>query len=195
MESLVLNHPENLRFVVYALIFIGLFIEGEAIIFVSFYLVHQNYLDFFDTLFIIALGVFLNDLFWYSLGSLAEKNKLPFPKRLSGFVSVIDGKIKKNPFLTLAVSKFAYGFCRLTMVRMRVLKIPLRDFIKINMPVSFAWITLIVGISYAFSSSILHLKKYIKFAEVGLALAILAFLLIGIIISRISEKTLEKPQV
>lgn len=192
MESLILNHPESWRFAAYAIIFAALFIEGEAVIFVAFYLVHQGYLDFFDTAFFVLSGVFLNDIFWYYLGSFANGEKLPFLRHLSRFMAIIDTNLKKNPVLTIIVSKFAYGFYRLTLMRVRYAGISLKNFIKINIPVSLTWIIAIMGLSYALSESILYLKKYIKFAETGLAVAILVFILASIAISRFSEKALGK---
>lgn len=192
MESLILSHSESWRLMAYALIFLGLFIEGEMIIFVSFYLVHQGYLDFFDTSFFILSGVFLNDLFWYYTGTFVNGDRLPFLRHVSRFISVIDSNIAKNRILTLAVSKFTYGFYRLTLMRARHAGISAKEFIKINFPISLAWILLVMGLSYALSESILHLKKYVKFAEIGLMLAVFIFILTSIALSRLSEKTLRK---
>lgn len=192
MESLILNHPESWRFAAYAIIFAALFIEGEAVIFIAFYLVHQGYLDFFDTTFFVLSGVFLNDVFWYYLGSFAIGEKLPFLRHISRFISVIDANLKRNPILTLVVSKFAYGFYRLTLMRTRYSGISLKNFIKINFSISLIWIILIMGLSYALSESILYFKEYIKFAETGLALAIFIFILASVAISRFSEKTLQE---
>lgn len=192
METLILSHSESWRLAAYALIFLGLFIEGEMIIFVSFYLVHQGYLDFFDTSLFVLSGVFLNDLFWYYTGAFVNVNRLPFLRHVSRFISAIDSNIAKNRVLTLAVSKFTYGFYRLTLMRARHAGISVKEFIKINFPISLAWILLVMGLSYTLSESVLHLKKYIKFAEIGLGLAFLAFILASVIISKLSERVLEK---
>ena len=192
MESLILSHSENWRLIAYAIIFFSLFIEGEAVIFIAFYLVHQGYIDFFDTTFFVLSGVFLNDVFWYYLGSFVNNDRLPFLKRFSRFISVIDANINKNPILTLTLSKFTYGFYRLTLMRARHAGISLRNFLKINFPISLAWIILVMGLSYALSESVLHLKKYIKFTEIGLMLAVLIFILASIATSKFSKKTLGK---
>lgn len=192
MESLILSHSESWKLAAYALIFLGLFIEGEMIIFISFYLVHQGYLDFFDTSFFVLSGVFVNDLFWYYMGTFVNSNRLPFLRHVSRFISVIDSNIAKNRILTFAVSKFTYGFYRLTLMRARHAGISAKEFIKINFPISLSWILLVIGISYALSESVLHLKKYVKFAEIGLGLAFLAFILASVVISKLSEKALEK---
>ncbi len=194
MESLILSHSESWRFIAYAVIFFSLFIEGEAVIFIAFYLVHQGYIDFFDTTFFVLSGVFLNDIFWYYLGSFVNNDNLPFLRRLSRFISVIDANIDKNPIFTLTLSKFTYGFYRLTLMRARHVGIPLRKFIKINFPISLTWIILVMGLSYALSESVLHFKKYIKFTEIGLMMAIFIFILTSVIVSRFSGKTLGKPQ-
>lgn len=96
METIFLHYLETWRILAYALIFLGMVLEGEIILFSAFFLVHQGSLDFFDVLAMAYIGIIVGDILWYRFGKFFLKTFPYLEKYVSKLTSYLDGELKKT---------------------------------------------------------------------------------------------------
>lgn len=183
MESLLLFYLTGLGPLAYALVFVGIVLEGEATLFTSAFLAWQGILRPIPTAIAVLAGVVLGDLGWYWTGRLC---RLPgrasrLACRLSG---PIDGQLGKRPSKAIFLSKFTYGLNHITLLRAGSRHLPLRVFLAGDLPAGLLWATAVGGLGYFSGASINLVKHYVKYAEVGLLIALAIFYLLLTLISR-----------
>ena len=188
MESLLLQYIESWRVLGYLVIFFGMFFEGEVLLFAAFYLARQGYLDIGDTYIIATCGAIIGDILWYYIGSFANTDRFWLTRYFRRVAAPADRIIAREPFIVLVISKFTYGFHRITILRARPAGIPLHSFLKMDIPALFIWTATIAVLGYALAESLVFFKEYIKFAEVGFLIAILVFAGIAHLISKQSKE-------
>jgi membrane protein DedA with SNARE-associated domain len=194
MESLFLHYFISLGLWIYALIFIGMIIEGETFLFASIYLAHLDYLNLNILITVVFAGIVFSDFFWYFIGGHLEK-KSQFARKWMGKVSgVLDKRMQRNPVSTLFIMRFTLIYHGVLM-RAGALGVPLISYLKTIIVSSIAWVSLIGGIAY-FSSAYLDLfKKYLKYGETALLIGIIIFLFISHFISKYARKGIENNNV
>jgi len=194
MESLFLHYFISLGLWIYALIFIGMIIEGETFLFASIYLAHLDYLNLNILIAVVFSGIVFSDFFWYFIGGHLEK-KSQFVRKWMGKISgTLDKRLQRNPVSTLFIMRFTLIYHGVLM-RAGALGIPLISYLKTIVVSSIAWVSLIGGIAY-FSSAYLDLfKKYLKYGETALLIGIIIFLFISHFISKYARKGIENNNV
>ena len=197
MEDLFLSHIELLGNGLYVLFAVGLLFEGEVLIFVVTYLVYQGYMNLFGSLFVALVTFPLGDFLWYSLGRHVGTSRPRIKQWVDWMVRIVahplDRRLAAQTISTLLISKFTYGFHRPTLIRAGIINVPARHFFRSDVVASWIWIGIVGLTGYAAAAWLSRLRKYLKFAEVGLLIGILAFLFISSIVSRLSSESLEKP--
>ncbi len=190
MEALILYGLSEWRILAYILIFIGMLLEGEIVFLVAIYYAYQGKLAFLNTICVAMAGMFIGDILWYSFGLYLDH--IPFVKKyIDKVIAILDMQIRKRPVVSIVFSKFTYGFHRLTLLRAKVVGVPLGEFMKIDAIGVIAWIFVIGNLVYILSASLPVLKKYFRFAELGLALVAIIYLVIVYLLSRYSKKVLK----
>ena len=129
---------------------------------------------------VFFIGALAGDLLWYWLGY--EVNKLhisiSFVKRMMERLSQpLDEHLATRLKHTIFVSKFAYGFNHLTLMRAGMRGIHLGDFIKANISATILWIVVIGTLGYLSGASFELVKHYLRFAEVALLIFLIIFFL------------------
>jgi hypothetical protein len=76
------------------------------------------------------------------------------------------------------MSKFAYGLHHPMIARFALLKVSKRKFIEYSMILSFAWVVLVSLIGFGVFASIAYIEHFVRFAEIGITLAIVGFFII-----------------
>ncbi|QQR82211.1 VTT domain-containing protein [Candidatus Campbellbacteria bacterium] len=189
MHALFFQYLETYRLFAYAVIFIGLLLEGEVTLFLAALLVHQGFLNLYDTLALTLLGVFLGDLLWFTLGE-----HLSLYKKISAWVEREAGRFdhifQAHTFKSLLVTRFLYGLSRPTLIRMGMLRIPIKKFLEANIVTTLVWSSLVWIIAYALSASILSTRHFIPRLEAGIALIIIAIIVLNKLARRFIEKGL-----
>lgn len=178
----------------YSLLFVGLLLEGEAVLFVAAFLAHQGYLNPGPTAFIAYLGTFLGDYLWYALGKKISKkdNRLAF--WVQKVTKPLSSIIPKHPEKALFLTKFMYGLHRATLIKIGMEKLASRRFIKADIPAVALWVTLVGFFAFLFSSSLKLVRHYLKYTEIILLLGILIFFLIGHISAKLLSKEILKKE-
>lgn len=175
METIFLHHAENWRILVYLVIFLGMVLEGEIILFSAFFLVHQGNLDFFDVLAIAYIGVIIGDILWYRFGNFFLKTFPHLEKYVSKLTGYLDNELDKNPRRTIFLSKFIFGTHRATLIRAGARKIPFNSFLSGDIVASLCWIAAVAVFAYVTSFSLTLFKHYVRFIEISLLIGIVVF--------------------
>lgn len=176
----------------YLLIFLGITIEGDIVLFTSAFLAYQGHLDI-GIIFAIALvGVYLRDLMWYEVGRRLHQHQNFIGRWAQNLAEPFDEHLIERPIHSLCIAKFVYGLHLAIIIRAGMLKIPLKKFIEADTVAAVAWILVIGILGYASGASFEAARAYLKYAEVGLAIGIVTFLLVHRYISRASRKSLGK---
>lgn len=184
METLLLQYLSDWPLLAYLLIFFGMVVEGANILFIVVFAVFMGYIDPLYGFAAAFLGAFLGDIGWYWFGKPLSKF-LPKKARALLFTS-IDEHLKAHPATTIIVSKFIYLINRLTLVRVRPVRVPFKKFLIIDTAGIMLLIITVSGLGSIFYASFSLVRQYFHFAEIGLAIGIIIF----IIIERRVSKTL-----
>lgn len=191
MEGLILNNLHLWRFEIYTLIFLGLLMEGEIVLFIAFYLVRQQHLDFFDTLFVVLAGVIAGDTLWYFAGKFVHR--VPVLGKMMGKIPPsVDRFLASGSFLsvlTVIFSKFTYGFHRPLLLKLYSTKIKYLHFLRIDALGIIIWVGVFIILGYVFADSFWLLRHQIKYWEIGL---LVALVIMGVIFRVVSNLLTQK---
>ncbi|MBI3638466.1 VTT domain-containing protein [Candidatus Wolfebacteria bacterium] len=178
----------------YLVIFAGMMIEGEGLLFTSSFLTHRG---FFDTTYMFAVlffGALMGDIIWFELGKRWNDEGAPFRflrKMVDKIAKPLDDHLINRPKYTIFISKFVYGFNHLMLMRAGSLKINLRQIIKANVIATIIWIFVVGGLGYLSSYSFILIRHYLRFVEIALIISLFIFIILwDIIVRRILKKEL-----
>jgi membrane protein DedA with SNARE-associated domain len=191
VRTLFLNYLIAWKFSAYTGAFVLIMIEGDVIVFISAFLTEQKffYLPYIVPLLII--GALIGDFLWYSLGKFISRYPEKLPARLIEKITKrFDDGIANRPDNLLMATKFIYGTNRITLIRSGMLNVPVKKFLLADAKAVIVWIFIVGGIAYGAAYWLPHLKEYFRYAEIGLALGILLFLVVERLITTIFEENL-----
>lgn len=171
------------------IIFFGMMIEGDILLFTVGFLTHQGYFDIGTMLLIVFFGVIIGDNLWYVLGEVIKENSV-FGRFITRVIKPFDEHLKKRTVWTIFISKFTYGLHRSTLIRAGMLRLPFKKFIEGDISASIVWIFLIGGLGYLSSASFILIKYYLRYTELTLLFGLILFILISHLITHISKKKL-----
>ncbi|MCL5004588.1 MAG: VTT domain-containing protein [Patescibacteria group bacterium] len=189
METLLFQYLLLWKPLGYFLVFLGLALEGLRALFIASFLTYHGFLDF-ENFFLAAFsGAIIGDVFWYWLGKKIN-NSSSFVNKLTSRIKFADEHLINRLAHTIFVSKFIYGIHHLVILRAGALNLNLKKIIKYNILPTLLWILFIGGLGYLFGASFTLIKKYVKFIEIGLLIALIIFFVIEKFIKKRSEKKL-----
>lgn len=123
----------------YWVLFVGTFLEGEAILIFAGFLASQGYLSIYGVILSALAGSFLGDQFYFHLG----RRKGPF---LLKFFTSIARKFKKGlrlieryGSLVAFMSRYTYGFRILLPIILGMTTFPSRKFLYLNLVSALSW--------------------------------------------------------
>ncbi|MBI5306672.1 VTT domain-containing protein [Candidatus Wolfebacteria bacterium] len=174
---------------IYLAIFFGIMVEGDALIFISFFLASYGYFKINGLFIVLFVGALVGDILWYYFGAWINSHH-SFMGRLVRRVKMFDSHLIGRPFHMIFISKFVYGFHHLILMRAGALNFSLKRFFKYDLFSSAIWILSIGIFGYLSGASFLAMKKYLKFTEIGLLFVLIAFIIVEYFIRRKSEKEL-----
>ncbi len=174
----------------YTLTFIGMFVEGDAMLFLTAFLTHQGFFDFGDMLFTVVSGVLIGDSAWYWIGYRLDGSKSRLARWAAKVAAPFDEHIKKRPFHTILISKFTYGFHHAILLRAGALRLPFKRYFWIDVIASAVWLLAIGILAYVFSGSYVFLRRYVRYGEIALLFLIVLFVLADHAIAKYYKKKL-----
>ncbi len=167
----------------YVLIPVGVMTEGDLTLLFSGIIAHLGSLNFFAVLGVAYIGAIAKSLIGYYIGYQLKKR---FPNHK--FLAFVEGRvlyylphIKKNPFLSLLISKFLYGFFSMNyfvLFFFGFINSNFKKYIKYELITSFIWVFVGISLGYFFSYAALKVTHDIKkFLLIIVALVVLFFIL------------------
>ncbi len=174
----------------YVLAFFGMVFEGDGALFSLAFLTAEGFFDAGDMFTAIFVSVIFGDTLWYFVG---KKYIASFP-RISAwvdrFAKPFDRHLSERPTRTLLLTKFAYGAHHAVLIRAGMSKMDFRKFIKSDLISIIVWIFAIGSLGYFSSFSLAYEKKYLRYAEIALLLALALFFVAEHYMKKLSEKEL-----
>ncbi len=192
METIFLHYVTILGAWIYVLIFIGMFIEGDAILFSAFYLASLGHLNVWVLFAVAVVGVVFGDVIWYKLGATLERRSKFFRKTAARITGPLDRRLSKQPISTLCITKFTYGIHHATLLRAGATALPFKKYFFTMLGAGLFWTGVIAGLAYFSFISLDLLKKYIKYGEIGLLIGIIFFMIIMHFLSRAGNKEIKE---
>ena len=162
----------------YLLFFLGMLIEGDAVLFSASFLAHQQFFEFPFVIFIGLAGALLGDSMWYFLGTKMNEHTPLFHKWLHRLSQPFDEHLKTRLFHTIFISKFTYGFHHALLARAGALRVPYKKFLKDDILATLPWFAIIVTLGFASSASFALIRNSLRSVQIGLVIGLILFFLI-----------------
>lgn len=186
---MILHYLSEYQTLGYIIIFLGMMIEGDILLFTTGFLTHRGYFNIDVALLAVFLGVIIGDNIWYVLGeTISEKSFLG--RFITRITAPFDEHLKNRTIRTIFISKFAYGLYRPTLLRAGMLRLSFKKFIEGDISASIVWILLIGGLGYLSSVSFFLIRRYLRYTELTLFFSLILFILISHLLRHISKKEL-----
>lgn len=164
-------------------VFFGALLEGEALMLISGFLVHENVLKFDYILFFGFFGAVIGDTVWFLLGKYkGEKllNRFAWLRKVS---TKPVSYISKKPAMTAFWVRFIYGFRHIIPMSLGMTKYPLYKFMFWNSLGAMFWVTAFVYGGYLLGdileSLVGNLKKYQMVTVLLVIILVVAFNLLA----------------
>lgn len=192
METLLPHYLAYWQPLGYIILFLGMMVEGDTVLFVAAYLTHAGYFALTPMLLTALWGMILGDNLWYTLGlKLRKSERLQFiAKWAEGLAQPFDEHLRENPFRTIFIAKFTYGFNRAVITRAGMLNLRWKKIEESDILATLLWMAIVGGLGYFSSASLSYLKSYIRYGEVGLLIAVVLFFLLERALANHSRKHL-----
>jgi membrane protein DedA with SNARE-associated domain len=166
----------------YWVLFIGTFLEGEAILIMAGFLAFQGYLHVGGVILTAFAGSFFGDQFFFYLGRTQGTSLLRrfhfIARRFRDSLRLIG---KYGAFVAF-ISRFTYGFRIILPIILGITKLSPQTFLLINLCSACAWATIFTLAGYLFGKSaslfledVGKYEQYLLLALVGLIMTIWCF--------------------
>lgn len=179
----------HIGFWAYAILFLGMLLEGTLFLLTASFLIAQGVLNPLLAVPILLAGSFLEEIIWFYIGGHLNRWQW-FATRVDKLVQRFDRHILDNTFRTFNLSKYIYGIHRPIIARSGMLKMPFKKFVKAAWLSSVIWLVVIGALGFIFSASFDAVKKYVSYAELIPLLALLVFYLLERLVSSRLKKDL-----
>lgn len=137
----------------YWVLFVGTFLEGEAILIMAGFLAFQGYLNIGGVIITAFAGSFLGDQFYFYLGRIQGKSLLRrfhfIARRFRDSLRMIE---KYGAFVAF-ISRFTYGFRIILPIILGITSLSPRTFLLINLCSAFTWAVIFSLAGYLFGKS------------------------------------------
>ncbi len=165
----------------YLAVFIGTLLEGETVLTLAGFFVHQGYLHYVPTVIAAVCGAILGDQAFFFLGRFYGNAIVARFPRLAPAVDKIEKMILKHQIPLVLGIRFMYGMRIAGPIAIGMSRVGIVRFTVLNTCGAILWAVLIVTLGYVFGQT-LHLlfddiKKYEGWVALVLAIVVAGFLL------------------
>ena len=160
----------------YWVLFVGTFLEGEAILLMAGFLAFRGYLDISSVVLTAWVGAFLGDQFYFYLGRRKGRALL---KRFHSIARKFRAALKlieKYGVYVAFISRYTYGFRIVLPIILGITKLAPRTFLWINLVSALTWAMVFALGGYLFGKSASLFLDNISNYEHYLALALLGII-------------------
>ena len=159
----------------YILIFIGMMLEGDTVLFIAAFLTHQGILHATPVFLTALWGMILGDNLWYTLGFKLKNSNTFLNQWAEKLAKPFDEHLKNYPLRATFLSKFTYGVGHAIFFRAGAIRINWRKLEQNDILATLFWMLIVSGLGYFSSASFFLFKRYLRFGEVALLLGLIIF--------------------
>jgi membrane protein DedA with SNARE-associated domain len=177
----------------YWVLFIGTFLEGEAILLLAGFLAFQGYLNILGVICIAWAGSFLGDQFYFYLGRFRGRGLL---KRFHSIARKFREALKlieKYGNFVAFISRFTYGFRIVLPIILGITNLAPRTFLWINLASAFTWAVIFSLGGFLFGKSASLFLDNVSNYEHYLVLALFGFIFMAWSVHAYHVWKLKKP--
>lgn len=160
----------------YWVLFVGTFLEGEAILLLAGFLAFQGYLNVFGVICTAWAGSFLGDQCYFYLGRFKGRGLLKRFHFIARKFREALKMIEKYGNLVAFISRFTYGFRIVLPIILGITNLAPRTFLWINLVSAFTWSVVFSLGGYLFGKSASLLLDNVNNYELYLVLALFGFI-------------------
>ena len=140
-----MNWTDLLQHYGYFAIFIGAFFEGENVLMLGAYAVHQHVMSFWLLIAVAVVGSFIGDQFYYQVGRRYGQKLLQTKPKFAEKFERASQFIERFPILTILLMRFAWGLRTVLPITVGIKAYPLWKYILINLMACFLWALIVVS--------------------------------------------------
>lgn len=180
VQHFAASHAE----IIYLLIVLGVFLEGEIMVIIAGIFAHLGSISLPGAFLATLAGGVIKSIFGYSLGYyLQEKHSdKSFLIRAEDKVSFFFPRFTEKPFISIFFSRFLIlGMYWFTLIYSGYKKINLRTFIKAEVSSLISWAIIMLSTGFFFSYTALSISRDIR----NFAIIILVFFIMFLILEKI----------
>lgn len=191
LQSLFLFYLTAWQPLGYIFAFFGMIFEGDGSLFTLAFLTAEGFFDASDMLIVVFLSVIFGDMLWYWVGRKYITSFSRIAKWVDHFAKPFDRHLAERPIRTLLLTKFAYGAHHAVIIRAGMSQMNFKKFIKSDLLSVIVWIVVIGGLGYFSSISLSYEKKYLRYAEISLFIALILFFTTEHYMKKLSQRELQ----
>lgn len=147
-----MNWTDLIQHYGYFAIFVGSLFEGETVLMLGAYAVHQHLLNFWLLIVVAMLGGFIGDQFYYQVGRHYGKKIIQSKPELAENFDKASQFIERFPVLTILLMRFAWGLRTVLPIAVGIKGYAVWKYIFINLLACFiwAWVVVTIGVKVTY---------------------------------------------
>lgn len=157
----------------YLALFLGTFLEGEAVLVLAGFLAFQGYLRLDLVVLVAFLGAWAGDQLWYTLGRRYGRGLLARKPRWEKLGEKALARLRRHPDLWVLSFRFVYGLRTVMPVAIGVSGYPPRRFLFFNGLGAAVWASLLGLAAYHFGNLLKAILGEVKRYELSVLAALL----------------------
>lgn len=159
--AIAINFIEEHRYLGYLVLFLGMIVEGEAVLMTGGILANLNAFNLESVFIISFLGVLANDIIWYHIGAYLKNNhgQRSLLLRAEKKVKRLLPNAEKNPAYAIFISKFVAGLNHPTLIVLGFLKTNFKYFMKLQVLASLVWTLIFLSLGFVFGHAAISLSR------------------------------------
>lgn len=178
---------------VYLVVFFGLAVEGEIVLFSAGLLVYFGLLNYFLVLVAAFFGAWAGDMLWFLAGrswgpQYFKKHRYWLFLSRKHFERLTEYFQTGHGERTVFFSKFSYGLNHAVIVAAGASQMNFKKFIRLDGWTSGAWVLIVLSLVQVLGHSFEHIRRLTK--DIGLAVAVMV--VIAVVIEGVLTKKVSK---
>lgn len=190
MDSLLLQYTGGWYLLVYLAILLGMFIEGDGVLFAVAFLAHQGHLDPAAMFVTVFAATILADISWYHIGAYVQTKNNWFARAAKHITNPLAAHLVDRPRHSIILAKFLYGINHAIWAKAGALGLPFGKLFREDLLATAIWIGIIGGLGVASSAGLVAAKPYIHYAEAGLLVGLVFIITASKIFAHVFRKKL-----
>jgi membrane protein DedA with SNARE-associated domain len=181
------------KILLYSLVFMGCFFEGETSLTTSAFAAHRGYLEIIIVMFMALAATQSWDWIWFTIGRKKGKQFIEKKPKLEQKVKNIDAILRKNPVPVLLGYRFLFGFRTAVPLVIGMSSVSKRKFLTFSLINTIVWDIIFSSLGYFFGAFLTANWKRIEDYEFEIMVCILiSGIIIGLFLRSLSLRRIPK---